>query len=547
MLRSRPVVLKNAATIPKFHFFVFGDAAARVPHILTLVINVAHDEIQPDPECNERAIEALVAILRHSPSLKSLELTSSANGRPLGYLDDARLSVAVGKVASLRALTIGGRTEVTDFIGAVHSPLTKLSLHFLNPVGGLDQWSPTDLNAALSRFAHSLETLSIEWSHVRLASRSLPGPSVHTLTQFHAVCSLTLNSLITVPHLPLLCGLFPNLDGTVHLNQFIYEIPYSVDQDDSERYNFLRRAREENGATQEGLRCWTHLERLICDVETLFVLNLRCPIGLTIVHGCRADDADSVARRYLVESLRDHPPTHLNLQVAANWNGGFDEPSLDGMISPEAAATLTHLTLCVKYTYDACSDPMVRFILPASVEMRWNNLWRNTLFPVIEPLRALTHFRLVFHCDAREAEVPARPIAEEPLVEDLRPTSRFGRFNFATVVSMIADALPSLQYCFVTNSAWAVETKLVYAYSVVERWRESHAWWVAHAPTGSNDVDNRKPGATTAVDTASGTRRELVELPDSIAETIIEEEDLVLSTEEKASVLKHNSIGVALG
>ena len=519
MLRSRPVVLKKIATIFKFHDFVFGDAAARMPHILILVIDVADNEIQPNPEYRERAIEALTAILKHSPSLKSLVLSSSANGRPLGYLDDVRVSAAVGEVTTLRELTIGGRTEVADYIGAMHSPLTKLSLHFLNTAGGLDEWSTTDLNAALSRFAHSLETLSIEWSHVRLAG-SPPSSSVSTFkfTQLHALRSLTLNNLVSVPHLPLLSELFPNLNGTLHLNQFIYEIPDSEDQDDSQRYDFLRRVREENGTAQEGPQSWTRLERLICDVEALFVLNLRCPVGLTIIHEYLAN-ANSDVRQYLTESLRDHPPTRLNLQLS-QWCGAED-PSLGGLIPPEAGAALTHLTLCVAYLYYGSPGPTPQH----HTQVRWaDQIWRNGLLPALAPLRrgALTHLRLVFHCDAREADVPVLPIARDPLIEDLRPRSRDGgRFDFAAVASALVDALPSLRYCFLTNSARVVEPSDVDAYSVVERWREALA---------DNDGMDQL-GAAAVVDTGRG----IVELPDSVTETIIEREGLGLSKKEMVS------------
>ena len=150
MLRTRPVVLKKVVTILKFHNFVFTDAAARLPHIVALVIDVAYDEIHPPPECRERAIEALIAILRNAPSLKTLELSSSASRWLFGYLNDSRLSASVGKITSLRELTINGRTEV-DFISAVRAPLTRLTLCFLSPVGGLKDWSPTDLSATLDR------------------------------------------------------------------------------------------------------------------------------------------------------------------------------------------------------------------------------------------------------------------------------------------------------------------------------------------------------------------------------------------------------------
>ncbi|KAM5546096.1 hypothetical protein V8D89_000222 [Ganoderma adspersum] len=544
MLRTRPVVLKKVVTIPKFHDFVFTDAAARLPHLkpVALVIDVAYAETYPYPECKERAIEALIAILRHAPSLKSLELSSSASRRLLGYLDDARLSAAVGEIPSLRELTIGGRTQVTDFISAVRAPLTRLTLCFLSPVG-LKDWSPTCLSATLSRFKDSLKSLSIEESGVRLERSSLGSPALSRFTQFHALRSLTLNHLVALPHLSILLELFPNLDGTVHLAGFAnYRVPGAAqDVDGPERYNFFKSVREDNGKAQERRR-WTRLERFICDVDTLFVLNLRCPIGLTIVHHCAADASSVVRRRCLVESLREHPPTHLNLQLAM-WLGP-DENALDGTIPPEAAATLTHLTLCVKYVYDNGPGPTA----PDShyVDTRWDNLWRDAILPVIEPLRALTHFRLVFHCDAQEAGDSLRPIKEEPLVEDLRPTSDGGRFDFTGVASVIADALLSLRYCFVTNSVCVLETRDGYAYTVGGQWRESRAWRVACAPatsSNSNSVDHPGPAAAVGTCGSSG-RRELEELHDTVAETIMEREGLDLSEDEKASAVGRSSFGM---
>ncbi|PIL28832.1 hypothetical protein GSI_08877 [Ganoderma sinense ZZ0214-1] len=527
MLRARPVVLRKIATILKFHDFVFSDADAhaRMPQIVALVIHVTDYEYDTDPE---PAIQALLAILKRTRCLVSLELSSSANGSPLGYLDDPRLSAAVGELFSLRELTIYGRTQVADFISPVRSPLTKLALSCFNPLGALDEWTPSSpLTAALFRFAPSLETLTIQGSSILLPNGP-PGSRLPAFTHFHAVRSLTLNSLVALPYLPILLDLFPNLDGTMHLITRIQPSFHFASLSLAERYDLLRRAREENGVAQERRR-WKRLERLVCDVETLFVLNLRCPIGLTIVHGFPAN-ADWVNRRCLVESLRDHPPTRLNLQ-AKGWCGSGD-PELGGLIPPEAAATLTHLTLRASYLYfNGVDHPRVR----------WDDLWRDGLLPAIAALHALTHFRLIFHLEAGEGAVPVSPIAEDALVEDLRPTSRSrGRFNFAAAASVMADALPSLRYCFMTNSA-RVSKMEDFSIRLVEEWCESRAWRVGCVPLGSNDGD----GGTTTVDTR-GAGRELVELHDDVAETIIRREDLVLSTEEKASAVERRSFGGAL-
>ena len=128
--------------------------------------------------------------------------------------------------------------------------------------------------------------------------------------------------------------------------------------------------------------------------------------------------------------------------------------------------------------------------------------------------------------------MPVLPIARDPLIEDLRPRSRDGgRFDFAAVASALVDALPSLRYCFLTNSARVVEPSDVDAYSVVERWRESHAWRVqAHEALADNDGMDQL-GAAAVVDTGRG----IVELLDSVTETIIEREGLGLSKKEMVS------------
>ena len=298
MLRTRPIVLKTVDTILKFHDFVFSDAAARIPHILALVIEEAYDETQPDPERSERAIEALIAILRHAPCLMSLQLSSATGGQLLGYLHDRRVSAAIGEVVSLRELTIKGQMEATDFIGAVRSPLTKLTLCFLlNPTGGSLDWSSTFISTTLSHFKDSLESLSIEGSGVRLECSSLGSPAP-TFTQFNNVRSLTLNELVALPHLSILLELFPNLDGNVHLTGFACYRVAGPGSTQNECYNIFKRVREENGRAQKR-RWWMRIKRLICDAETLFVLNLQCPIGLTIVHNCAVEPL-SVWRRFLV-------------------------------------------------------------------------------------------------------------------------------------------------------------------------------------------------------------------------------------------------------
>ncbi|KAI1791970.1 hypothetical protein LXA43DRAFT_1008695 [Ganoderma leucocontextum] len=499
MLKNRPVVLKRADVILKFHDFVFSDAPTRLHHLTALEIGVTDDETRP--ECSERAIDSLLAILKSAPSLVSLALRSSAWDLSLGYIDDPRIPAAVGELANLRVLTIIGRTEVVDFIGAVRSPLTKLAISYMDPAGRTE-WS---LTSSLSHVAASLESLTIDYSDVRLVGR--PPDSLSRLTQFCALRSLTLSSLVGVPRLLVLLELFPNLNGTLHLVRY----PDRYEDEELQTYNSFKETREQNATAQER-QSWKRLERLICNAEMLFALNLRSQIGLTVIHSC---STDTTVRKCLVESLREHPPARLNLQVPLSR--GLEAP-FSGMIPPEAAATLTHLTLCIVYRYN------IQY--PTSVPpMEWDVLWRDTLLLALQNLPCLTHLRFVFHCETwKDEEV----MSEDPFLNDLRPAS----FDFVAVASAIVDVIPSLRYCFLTTSAWVAHMIGFATFSIAERWCESHAWRIA------------TNGDTEA---ASGASRELVELHNGVAETIIQNEDLILSKGEEASVLSNDVVFLKLG
>ncbi|KAM5538346.1 hypothetical protein V8D89_007948 [Ganoderma adspersum] len=501
VLRNHPVVLKNVDAIFKFHDFVFADPDSRLQHVTALKIVVAPNESDLDSE-SERAIESLLAILSQAPSLTSLELLS---GWKLGYLDDPRISAAICLLETLRELKIAGKLKAVNFIGAVRSPLAKLALWFMSPADALE-WTSASLCTTLSHLAQSLESLTIKSSNVRLVGGLPDSPS--PLTQFHTVRSLTLDYFQSPPDLPLLLELFPNLDGTLHLVGNGYEDPnVDWDPDDDSLAILLRTTREDNGRAQDG-RSWTRLARLISDVETLFVLNLRCPIGLIVLHQCPIDE-DRV--KCLAQSLRESPPTKLNLQFV--FGGvGLTGVEYEGMIPPEAAATLTHLTLCIKYEYTRCGERRPVY------DMQWGELWPYSILPALQHgLHSLTHLRLVFHCEAL-CHADSDFILKDALLANLRPVS----FDFAAIASAIVDEIPSLRYCFLTVGAWIGKGC---PHLLVERWCESRAWRVVHR------VDDIVEGA----DGTCGSGRRLVELHNDVAETIIAKDDLGVSMDEAAS------------
>ena len=372
LLRNHPVVLKNVDAIFKFHDFIFANPASRLQHVTALKIIVAQNETRShlDSDSSERAVESLLAILSQTLSLTSLELLS---GWEWGYFDYPRISAALSSLETLRELRIAGNLSKTaNFIRAIRSPLSKVAFWFMPSADGLD-WTPASLCTTLSHVAQSLESLTIKSSIIRIAEGRLPD-SPSTLTQFHTVRSLTLDHLRYPPHLPSLLTLFPNLDGTLHLIGDGYEDPEDPGDwdpgDKSDFLLFLRSIRAQNGRAQEQEpgRGWTRgLARLICDADTLFALNLKCPIGLTVLPHC---DVDNERAERVAEALREHPPAKLNLQFV--FGGvGLTGVEYEGLIPPEAAATLTHLTVCVKHEFMRSDVYGAAPVFP----MRWGELW----------------------------------------------------------------------------------------------------------------------------------------------------------------------------
>ena len=348
LLRNRPVVLKQSSTICKFHDFVFADATARLPCITGLEVDMPHDA-ETTTGFEQAAFDSILAVLRGTSSLKSLTLWSSDSDWPLVYIGDPEVSAVVGALPSLQELAISSGGDEIDFPRIIRSPLRKLTILGIFPeVLGELRWSPGSLSASLSHVAASLEILTIHSAEGLFDESPV---SLHTPVPFYALRSLSLGNLEGVPNLSILLDLFPNLNGTLDLSLDSSVDLMSID----DIHNNIEAIRKRNGEAQEK-RSWKRLERVICDLGTLFVLNLKCPISMTVVHSCTP-----ITRRCLVESLRENPPKRLNLQMHLSpWFQGFG-----GMIIPlDAAPTLTHLTLCV------CYNGVVRTIF--APPMRWD-------------------------------------------------------------------------------------------------------------------------------------------------------------------------------
>ena len=318
LLRSHSVVLRSPNSICKFHDFVFSDATARLPHIIALDIHLRIN----DPQLLTKGhIERLLAILSHASSLKSLGLYDYHRIRDPGCFDDPRIATAVGKLTALRNLTVVHCNKTDKIVAAVCAPLTSLTITRFFPE--FDFLIPTSVSQLLSHLQWSLETLSLD--SLRLNTNSLSSKFAPN----HNLRSLFLHGLEGAPYLSVLLELFPRLSGT--LSVLLDFVPNGVN-----RIAFPE-LRELNLKAQES-RTWRGLQHLICDVSILYVLGLKCPIDLLSTHS-----RYSSSRPLLTESLRENPCQRLNLHVKTF--GGLEVPQ--GLIPPETAAVLTHLTLCL--------------------------------------------------------------------------------------------------------------------------------------------------------------------------------------------------------
>ena len=134
----------------------------------------------------------------------------------------------------------------------------------------------------------------------------------------------------------------------------------------------------------------------------------------------------------------------------------------------------------------------------------------------IERLHALTHLRFVLHSDV--CYDPSSPI---PHSKAFVKAARGSTFPFEETAHTLTNTLPALRHVFLTTSGYLAnrDDSTNSCWKAYERWFISRAWCVAH----SEDVRTEAGQVV------------LVELDEAAAETIIYQEELVLSAADEAS------------
>ncbi|KAI1789254.1 hypothetical protein LXA43DRAFT_1021914 [Ganoderma leucocontextum] len=336
LLRMRPVYLKSDPSIRRFHSFLFADAPARAPHVCALDINLRW----PIDDCS-----LLVEIFASCQHLK--HLTVAFEQASLHIIMDPRFIHAITTIPNLRSFSL--HSQSTNALGLlprlVCTPLRKVGIH----CGNVDVSArfPSALELSLPRIlVPTLEKLELDRfavdSHDPQAPPNLPlssvfGMSVFDMTPYPAVRSLSVGSFKGRPLLDHLQHLFPAVDGTLHVGGL--DIRSGEDT-----YADIRAANQhtqESDGDGSALRTWKKLDRIVCDAAMFYVLGLRCPIRLAMIH-CGAVEK----HRFAADALRENPVPRLKLTLY-HESGMFD-----GFFSPELEGALTHLTLCLLYSND---------------------------------------------------------------------------------------------------------------------------------------------------------------------------------------------------
>ncbi|KAM5543491.1 hypothetical protein V8D89_002742 [Ganoderma adspersum] len=373
----------------------------------------------------------------------------------------------------------------------IRAPLRMLTIRTANPTER-GYWTPPALEAFLPNFAPTLETLELCSLYIDIPdARGLDGsslpPSRSPLTQYTAVRSLSIRILEGVPLLDVLLHQFPALDGTLRLPDWGRNTYLSSN-------NHIRECNEE-AQQRRGDSVWKKLDRLVCDPVLFHLLGLRCPIGLLMI-----DRGTERTKDDLALALRENPVARLKLSFMLD--PGFTV--FDSLLYAGLGETLTHLTFCLMDTESTNSFCDAEGMTVTG--LKWDDIL-DRMRSSLEPLQKLTHLRVIFHCNIYYQS--SQPIKKSDFTHALGNS----KTDLEGVAASLVRLLPALQYVFLTTSA-----AFGNIHKVMERWQVDRAWRVAEPPSDATGEmhDDRQ--------------RLLVDLADTVAATVIVEEELVLST-----------------
>ena len=144
----------------------------------------------------------------------------------------------------------------------------------------------------------------------------------------------------------------------------------------------------------------------------------------------------------------------------------------------------------------------------------------------LESLHKLTHLRVIFHCNIYYPSSQPQPMESSVFTHALCNSG----IDLKGCAASLVHLLPALRYVFLTTSATFGSNR-----KVMERWQVDGAWRIAEP--SSDDTSEMQD---------HDRKRLLVDLEDTVAATIIREEELVLSTADEVSLALRSAREVSL-
>ena len=217
LLSIYTIPLTSSASIRRFHRFLFADVHARALHVRS--IRVGSQTLRPQIGDQPGDESLLLDVLKSCPHLEHFSLSSeNTTYQPRNDWNSHAVNDAAARKNPRN--WVGEPMDMFILLQAVRAPLRMLSIDILNPRG--DKWDPATLKKFLPRFAPTLQKLELRnlflypdgtWGLDVLGLLGLAS----TMTQYHAVRSLTIRSLEGMPFVGFPQHLFLALNGTLHI------------------------------------------------------------------------------------------------------------------------------------------------------------------------------------------------------------------------------------------------------------------------------------------------------------------------------------------
>lgn len=357
LLRSRKIIVKADNNLLKFRDFALaGSPKNRLAHLRAFEISHGfnhspefemslrfdHSSNGEDSRLSPSAEELVASVMDILRGAVGLEYLSLGGPRAFFLADDR--SLWLQELVSKGILRV---MATPNILRCLQSPLKTICGLTLPTIGDDEGQAeddeerytrepvyPKDLNALVSHFSTTLQTLQIDALNTNV-------PLDLNAPQYPAVRSLTVSALLDLPRLDVLMHMFPS--AGLSLSLYIPELLYpSVLPSDPQ---LRAEARIENLAAQNSPGSWTSIGALSCTPTILYLLGLKCPVKILRIVPDDMNGFDTQAKEYISHALRTNLPAKFSLSNLMITDAAL---VLDGLFPTGATQSIRFLDLDIE-------------------------------------------------------------------------------------------------------------------------------------------------------------------------------------------------------